>query len=657
MIEINQGVLFDVSIALFIIAAGLPIIFLAWSGRFIRRVSLSLTLVASVIMSLASSLVLWTRMPVMASYSWIFPALQLEFFVDDLAAFFLLMISVIVFAVTIYSYRYIEHYRQEKRKSVHVSLMDLFILSMVLVVASRNMLDFLVFWELMSVASFFLVCFEYEKEETRKAGLFYFIMTQLSTIFLLVSFLILYNSSGALDITQVAGMSQGLMSLVFMSAFIGFGIKAGVIPFHKWLPYAHPAAPSNISALMSGLMIKVALYGLIRFLVFVFPSTQLWWGILVLMAGSLSAVLGVIYALKEHDIKRLLAYHSIENVGIILMGIGLWIIFSFYGLHVLAAISMAAALFHTLNHGLFKSLLFLAAGSVVSATHTKNIEEMGGLIKRMPVTALLFLIGSVSISALPPFNGFVSEYLLFHSLFQSMVIPSPMVQIVLLLSLALLALTSALAAACFVKAFGMIFLAAPRSDHSDQAQETHCSMLIGPSLLALLCAVLGVFSFQIFSWIGLRQGYDFPVINLVPIVVVAIIIFVLVFIALRLWAVRKARVSETWGCGIPSQDSTMEYTASGFSEPVITVFGVVYHPKRVNQRRYFDSGKVLFREGDAEIKLVHFFEETLYLPVARMVRAVSQWLYFYQNEVALDPYILYEFLAIFALIIIVGVTV
>lgn len=657
MISISLDTLFILGAFLFILAAVYPLLFIHTASRFMRWVSLSVTVLANIILIYISSSIIYSGTALAFNFTQIFPMMGMEFLIDRLAAFFILTISIIATAVAIYSLSYLEHYTQTRRKNIHLFLMNVFILSMIFVVASRNMLSFLIFWELMSVSSFFLVCFEFEKEETRKAGLFYFIMTQLSTVFLIIAFVILYNGSGSFTMTFAPAMSSFMTSLAFLTLFIGFGIKSGIIPFHKWLPYAHPAAPSNISALMSGLMIKVALYGLIRFLLYVFPVTYLWWGILILIAGTVSAFLGVIYALKEHDLKRLLAYHSIENVGIILMGIGMCVIFTSYNLLALAMVSLVAALFHTLNHGLFKSLLFLTAGSIISETKTRNIEEMGGLVKRMPKTAILFLIGAVSISALPPLNGFVSEYLLFHSLFQSGLITDPLIQIIMFICLATLALTSALAAACFVKAFGIVFLANPRSNHAEQAKEAPHSMIFGPSILAFFCIFLGVFSFQIFSWIGERIGYSFPIPNLLPIAVIAGIMLLLILIALRLFASRKTRVSETWGCGITSQNAKMEYTASGFSEPIIRTFSFIYQPQKVNKRQFLDIQETLFNEGKVEIKLVRYFEDYLYLPVARFVQRISWWLNRQQNEVTLDPFILYEFLVILGLVILVGVIV
>jgi formate hydrogenlyase subunit 3/multisubunit Na+/H+ antiporter MnhD subunit len=368
---------------------------------------------------------------------------------------------------------------------------------------------------------------------------------------------------------------------------------------------------------MSGVMIKVAIYGLVRF-VLLMPM-ELWWGILILVAGTASAILGVIYALKEHDIKRLLAYHSIENIGIILIGIGLYVIFSLSGFQAIATLALIGALFHTLNHAIFKSLLFMTSGSVINATETRNIEDMGGLIKRMPYTALLFLVGAVSISALPPFNGFVSELMIFQVFFQSSFLANPALEMVLIASLAVFALTSGLAAACFVKAFGITFLALPRSEEAKKAKEAPKLMLIGPALLAALCVVLGVFSFQLFGFLG----FSFPIPNMLLIGPLLAGFFVVAWLAMRSTAMKKERIAETWGCGFPTQNSKMEYTASGFSEPIVTILKSIFQTQKKSERIYFDEEKVIFKSGKAEIHLMKFFEERLYLPIANFVRKIS----------------------------------
>jgi formate hydrogenlyase subunit 3/multisubunit Na+/H+ antiporter MnhD subunit len=609
--------LFPLGLAAFFLAIILPLIGSKLGNRKAsRQKSLIFTSVASVaILAFALEIVLSNKSFSLLAYQ-ITPTFQFSFLVDRLAAFFLVLVAVVSLAVAIYSVQYVEHIEHEGRKNMIVSFMNIFIVSMVLVVASFSMFSFLFFWEIMALSSFLLVMVEFEKKETQKAGTFYFVMTHLSTLFLLFAFLFIYTITGTFDMSQIRA-DPLITSVAFAFLFLGFGIKAGIIPFHKWLPYAHPASPSNISALMSGVMIKVAIYGLIRFLLLL--PMQTWWGILILAAGTTSAVLGVIYALKEHDIKRLLAYHSIENIGIILIGVGLYVIFSLAGLEAIAFLALAGALFHTLNHAIFKSLLFMTSGSIVNATGTRNIEEMGGLIKRMPKTALLFLIGAISISALPPFNGFVSELMIFQVFFQSAALANPFLELILIASLAVFALTSALAAACFVKAFGITFLALPRSEEAKSAKESPKLMIIGPAILAVLCVGLGVFSLQLFGVLG----FSFPLPNMLFIGTIFAGFYVFTYAALREVANRRERIAETWGCGFPTQTSKMEYTASGFSEPIVTILKSIFRTQKKSERNYYDDKNVIFKDGKAEIHLVKFFEERLYQPVANFVRKVS----------------------------------
>jgi len=570
---------------------------------------------------------------------------KLSFAIDRLSAFFIFLISTVSFSIMVYSIQYLEHALHDRRKNLVASLMNVYVLAMVLMVASSNMLAFIFFWELMAMSSFILVMTEYEKKETEKAGVFYFIMTHLSTAFLLFAFILLYLQSGSLDMQQVRA-EPAVLAPVFLALFLGFGIKAGVVPFHKWLPYAHPASPSNISALMSGVMIKVAIYGLIRF-VLLLPA-ELWWGVLILAAGTVSAILGVIYALKEHDLKRLLAYHSIENIGIILIGFGLYLIFSISGLPDIALLGLAGALFHTLNHALFKSLLFMSAGAVAHSTQTRNIEDMGGLIKRMPATALFFLIGAVSISALPPFNGFVSELMIFQAFFQAYALNSALLKMLLVISLSVFALTSALAAACFVKAFGITFLAQPRSEKAAKAVEAPMLMLAGQAIPAILCIVFGLFSFQIFGWLG----FALPIPNMLFIGAGLVAAYFVAWAVLRTIASDKERTGETWGCGIISQKGYMEYTASGFSEPIVTIFRSVYRTEKHSERVYFDRQKSIFKEGFAEIHLIKFFEEKLYLPVANSINRIAIIVNGLQRG-HVDLYIAYAFLTLTILLLVI----
>jgi len=576
------------------------------------------------------------------------PALQFSFFIDRLSALFIIIISLVSTCVAIYSLRYVEQHGTTIEKNLQLAMMSLFVLAMVLVVAAANTFCFLFFWELMSITSFLLIINDRENKETQKSSLFYFIMTQMSTVFLLFGFLALAGFTGSFDIAPVAGIPPALQTAAFLSLFIGFGIKAGVMPFHKWLPYAHSASPSNISALMSGVMIKVAIYGLVRYVVNVFTPDR-WWGILILVFATFSAVFGVIYALKEHDIKKLLAYHSIENIGIILIGVGLYLIFQSYGFTALATLSLLGGLFHTFNHAMFKSLLFLTAGAVVNATGTRNIDKMGGLLKSMPYTGVLFLIGSVSIAALPPFNGFVSELMIFQAFLQSFTLTDPALKILLFVGLSLFALTSALAAACFVKAFGIIFLATPRSEQAKQAREVPRLMSFGAAVLAAICVLLGICSFQIFT----SLGYSLPIPNMMAVGLLMVLAFGIVWLVMRRVANRRVRVSETWGCGIAAQNSRMEYTATGFSEPIMTIFRPVYRTRKTVERTYHDKSNSIFKQGRAEIHMLKLFEERIYLPVAHFVERLSLFVS-NRHDVDLDVYILYSFVAIVILIIVMG---
>ncbi len=638
---------FYLGIALLAVGTAAPLLFASMFGKKARAVSLSILIAGLVALSIAPVSVLMSNSQLdIFAYSFM-PGLDFAFSIDWLSSIFMLLVATVSISAAIYSFGYVESQKGNRRKNLLVGLMSAFAFSMIMVPASSTMFAFLFFWELMSLTSFLLVMFEHTKKETQKAGVFYFIMTQLSTVFLLIGFLSIYQVTGTFDITavQLAGPS---FVLAFLALFLGFGIKAGIIPFHKWLPYAHSASPSNISALMSGVMIKIAVYGLIRFLLSVL-SPELWCGVLILIVGSVSALLGVIYALKEHDIKRLLAYHSIENIGIIFIGIGLYVIFSAYELPALAALGLAGALFHSVNHALFKSLLFLAAGSVVHATHTRNMEELGGLIKRMPKTALLFLIGAIAISALPPLNGFVSELMIFQAFLQSYAVPDPLMVVLLITCMSALALTSALAAACFVKAFGITFLGLPRSEKAKNAVEVSQSMIIGPAILAGLCIILGIFSYQILAFSGNTLGMP----DMLPIGIMLLFTYAVAWAFLRYTTSNASRVSMTWGCGQPALNSRMQYTASGFSQPITRIFQPIYRTKSVREVSFFDKYGAILKGGHGEITMMKFFEEYLYAPVAACVNKLAARVAKLQNG-DLDAYIAYAFIAVLAILIFLG---
>lgn len=576
--------------------------------------------------------------------------LKFGFFVDKLSAFFILVISIAVFAVSIFSTGYVREYFGKKNIGLLGFLYNIFIISMIFVVSANNAIMFLIVWELMSVISYFLVVYEHEKPETRKAGFIYIVMTHIGTGFILLSFLIFASTSGSFgfETFHAAGstMTPLLKDLAFIFAFIGFGAKAGIVPLHIWLPYAHPAAPSNVSALMSGVMIKTAIFMLIRISFDFLGSSQSWWGYIVLTVGTLSAILGILYAVVESDMKRMLAFSSIENIGIILIGLGASMIFFAGEKPILCAIAMIAALYHLLNHSVFKGLLFMGAGSLLYSTHTKNIEKLGGIIKRMPVTAILILIGVLSISALPPFSGFVSEWLTFQSLLLSFNLNNNFAIIMLSISAAFLALTGALAAYCFLKFFGMVFLALPRSEHALHAKEVNFPMLAGMGIFALLSILLGVLPMYIIplldrivaSFIGtgaFSQSFSWGTFGMISIPssqgisistpgLLAIVLILMVIPAIILLVNKRSMqpIYETWGCGQPVSTARNEYSATAFSKPVQVWFKSLYRPAREMEVTY--SSPYLKESFTFESRIEQVFEQYLYNPVIEFIMVQSR---------------------------------
>jgi len=434
--------------------------------------------------------------PLVCSISSGIPVFTYSFHFDALAGFFNLILAILAGAVSIYSFSYLKEFEGNRNIGLFGFLFHLLLLSLTIVFTAANAFLFLIGWEVMALVAYGLVTFYHEDRETRRAGLLYIVMAHIDAGCLLLGFALLMQVSGSADFasfrTAAAHLSSTQQAAAFVLFFLGFGIKAGVIPFHIWLPAAHPVAPSNISALLSAIVLKAGIYGMARMFLDELGVLPSWAGLLVLVLGVASAVLGVLYALMEHDLKRLLAYHSIENIGIILIGLGAALVFRVAGHPQLAAVALIAAMFHTLNHAIFKCLLFLGAGSVLHSTRTRNMEELGGLIRPMPVTASCFLIGAVAISGLPPLNGFVSEWLTYQSLLAGFGATGGLTRILFPLAGSMLALTGALAAACFVKAFAITFLALPRSAESRAAHEAPRSMLVGMGWLAISCVALGL---------------------------------------------------------------------------------------------------------------------------------------------------------------------
>ena len=570
---------------------------------------------------------------------------------DSLGAFFLIVIGVGAIPAALYGAGYTAVYEDGRAYLRLLGMMfNLFLLTMSLVTLADNVLTFLLMWEGMSLTSYFLVMTEAGEERTRNAGLWYIGMTHAGLVMLLAAFLLFAGGTGSgafADLRAIApSLSPAVRDTVFVLAFLGFGSKAGIVPLHVWLPRAHPAAPSHVSALMSGVMIKMGVYGLLRLALDLLGGGPAWWGGLVLAVGVVSALLGVLYALMEHDLKRLLAFHSVENIGIILIGIGAGLMFHRYGLMPLAALGFIGGLYHVLNHAAFKGLLFLGAGSVLHATHTRNMEEMGGLIKRMPWTTLFFLIGAAAISALPPLNGFASEWLIFQSLLGGVNIPVPEVVVVMPVAVGLLALTSGLAAACFVKAFGITFLALPRSSEAAQAYESPFSMKFGMALLALACIGLGVLPFAVVPLLGgvlkglgglpdtraeftlnlsLQTPSAFGQIS--PTLMALGLLFLLGLVPSVLWLFRltsRPRLSDSWGCGRVGQTARMEYTATAFAEPLKRVFAEIYQPMKELTVDFHPGSKYFVQSIEYRSEITPWFDQSLYRPFLESATFIAQ---------------------------------
>ena len=567
---------------------------------------------------------------------------------DLLGAFFLALVAALGVPCSIYGAAYMTEYEGRVSLRFFGAMFNVFLLGMSLVPCAGNIFTFVLAWELMALASYFLVMTEHEHENTRQAGLWYAAMTHLGLIALLPMFFLLTGGREAstfADLRAVAPtLPDGTRHAVFVLALLAFGSKAGVVPVHVWLPRAHPAAPSHVSALMSGVMIKLGIYGLVRVVFDLMGGGPAWWGVVLLAAGATSALLGVLYALMEHDLKRLLAYHSVENIGIILIGLGAGAVLHALGLPALAGIGFAGALFHTVNHACFKGLLFLGAGSVKQQVHTANMEEMGGLIKRMPYTAACFLIGSAAISALPPLNGFASEWLVFQSLLAGTSAPRAEIAVAFPIAVGMLALTSGLAAACFVKAFGISFLAMPRSDHAAEARESHWSMRAMMLVLAAACVVLGlaapamirVTSGVLESVSGFSAGGPLPPWSALwlavpashaqvsPLLMTALLggIGLTVLVALRVRGLHLRR-TDTWGCGRVTQTPRMEYTASAFAEPLRRIFSELYRPAEDLSVSVHPDSPYIIQSIAYTSQVVPWFEQVFYEPVRRGVRTLA----------------------------------
>ncbi len=662
-----------------------------WPGRLER--------VAYALAGLASLALIWGVVTVLCgggtvslvSADWL-PLARFHLEVDSLSAFFLLAAATVFLAASVYSLA------GDGRRSP-ASLFNLFLLAVAGVLVAANILVFMLFWEVMTVVSYILVNTRHDRPGVARAGLIMLVMSQLGSALMLVAFLLLYAFGGSFDFATLhlvaaqAGSplaSAAVRDLVFLLVLVGFGVKAGMVPFHVWLPLAHPVAPANISALLSGVVINLGFYGAARVILGILGGGPVWWGVVVTGLGVLSAIFGMLYAVIDEDLKRVLAFSSIENMGLVFMGLGLSMVFSAYGLKAFAALALLVALFHALNHASYKGLLFLGAGAVERATGEHLLDAMGGLLKRMPLTGLFFLIGSLSIAAIPPSNGFVSEWLLFQTALQSFRLPGTVgIKILIAVAAAALALTAGLALTCFVRVFGIAFLGLPRTREARQASESPRAMLWGMGILAMFCVALGLLATaviplldrvnqliygvsllnQVVPPVSLRPGDFADLIRLgggllgapsgingwviqpaagfssmsTLYIAVFVLLLLLVPVGITLLAGRRRTVpGKVWDGGRPEFLPNMQYTAVAYSNPIRMLFGRFFQlygelePKK---------GLLVYQSGVASL-----VEDYFYRPLTGATRRLAEKIAMLQSG-SINLYVCYIFILLVVVLV------
>ncbi len=592
-----------------------------------------------------------------------------HFRVDLLAAFFLAVVNLGAGAASCYALGYGRHEAAPQRV---LPFYPAFLAGMNLVVLADDAFTFLLSWEFMSLSSWALVMAHHREADNARAGYIYLVMASFGTLALLLAFGLLAGPEGGYAFAAIRAdhHSDAIAALVLALVLLGAGSKAGLVPLHVWLPLAHPAAPSHVSALMSGVMTKVAVYGFVR-IVFDLLGEPSWWSsMVVLVLAAATALLGVLYALMQHDLKRLLAYHTVENIGIIFIGLGLALAFRANGMGAAAALAFTAALFHVLNHSLFKSLLFFGAGAVLTGTGERDMERLGGLIHRMPWASFAFLVGCAAISALPPLNGFVSEWLTFQAILLSPALPQWGLKILVPSVGAVLALSAALAAACFVKAFGVTFLGRPRSPVVAKAGEADRFSLAAMLFLASLCLLAGILpGFVIDALAPLTQslvGGRMPVQSSVPWLAIVpvtesrssydgLLVFVFITLsallsayAIHRLASHRLRRAPAWDCGYPDPSPLTQYTAASFAQPIRRVFGTIAFRarERVEMPPPGDASPAVLR-----VDLHDLVWEWLYAPIAHAVNFAADRLNHLQF-LTIRRYLSLVFLALVALLLV-----
>jgi len=641
---VNESLLFDWMLGAFALGAAasvaLPL------GGVLRRVALVCAAIGS-----ASALALGLSV-LRAGATWtarwdylLQPLGGVALRVDSLGAFFLLIIGFTGLPASLFAIGYLKHLDGRMRSRATHALFNIFLASMCLVTCADNGGTFLFVWEVMAVASYLLVISDPEQADAPTAGLWYAVMTHAGFLALLAAFIILaQGGSWEFPVLHNAStlLSPGARGAVFVLMAAAFGSKAGLVPLHVWLPRAHPAAPSHVSALMSAAMVNLGVYGLVRLVFDLLPPGPPWWGGLLLGIGVITALTGVLYSVAETHLKRVLAYSTVENLGLVFIGLGFALLMRGYGYGALASMGLVAALLHTLNHAAFKCLLFLAAGSVVHGTHNVSMEMFGGLIKRMPATAMLSLLGTLALAGVPPLNGFASEWLTFQVLVAGAQRTAPALAILLPLALAGVALVAGLAALSGVRLFGITFLALPRSTGAQQAKESTRIMVVAMAIPAVACVVLGIAPTSVIpqlsriaSDLGQPAGplsaglaLSVPLVTsrmwAAMIAAVAISAGAAAAVAVRMVGRhRPVRVGAAWNCGRIIQSARSEYTAAAFAEPLKRVFTGFYRPTQEVTIDVHPASRYFVRSIRLRADLAPWMEEVLYGPFVRATRAVS----------------------------------
>ncbi|MCC7484351.1 MAG: hydrogenase 4 subunit B [Burkholderiales bacterium] len=597
------------------------------------------------------------------------PDLPFHVRADSLSGFFLLLLGGVSFGISLFGAGYFRDTGARAAALLNLQY-HVFLASMAFVLVADDAYLFMVAWESMALTSYFLVTTEHHDERNRRAGFLYLLIAHLGAIGILLAFGVLHGGHGdyTFDALRAADLTPFWASIAFALAFFGFGAKAGMLPLHVWLPEAHPAAPSPVSALMSGVMLKTAIYGMLRVILDLVGAVRWEWGLVVLLVGAATSLFGVLFALMQHDLKRLLAYHSVENIGIILIGVGLAMVFVGSGHPGAAALGLIAGLYHTLNHAVFKGLLFLGAGSILKSTGLRNLNEMGGLIRYLPHTAVYFLVGALAISALPPLNGFVSEWLTFQASLQAPLLESSVVRSLVPIVAAVLALSGALTGMCFVKVYGVAFLGRHRHRLDATPREASRWERAGMAWLAACCVALGllpVFMVGLLDnvsravmgaglpreslatdwlWLVPASGAQASYRPVVFLLVIAAV-FALTFLVVRQVYHGRVRRADPWDCGFPEQSARMEDTADGFGQPIRHIFAPFYGIHREIPRP--DDPRPVFRQ---EVEDRHW--RAIYLPIARLAEFASREVGRLQQG-RISVYLLYSFLTLIALLVFV----